>query len=163
MTNFLRETLDMRDTTVARRNESPKAVCNGKIIPYWNWENENPYLAAGGLVSNVTDMLKYLEYQIRNDNYFITKAHEVCYGSFKSNQNIGTCIGWHTYKKSNQLWHVGGVGTFRSSLIVNKKLQIGVAVLGNTQGIKSANVHYVAKMLYSEIKIRKINLQDVLS
>jgi len=68
------------------------------------------------------------------------------------------CIGWHTYKRSNQLWHVGGVGTFRSSLIFNKKRKLGVAVLGNAKGKASANSHYIAKMLYSELKKKRIRL-----
>lgn len=47
------------------------------------------------------------------------------------------CIGWHTYKRSNQLWHVGGVGTFRSSIIFNKKCRLGVVVLGSSKGKRS--------------------------
>lgn len=73
--------------------------------------------------------------------------------------NIMMCFGWHTYKKSNQLWHVGGVGTFRSSIIFNRVKKYGVVVLGNAKGIVGANVHYLAKMLYSEIKIKKIKLK----
>ena len=68
------------------------------------------------------------------------------------------CFGWHTYKKSNQLWHVGGVGTFRSSIILNKKLKLGVAVLGNAKGRATANCHYIAKMLCSELKNKRIKL-----
>lgn len=67
-------------------------------------------------------------------------------------------IGWHTYKKSNQLWHVGGVGTFRSSIIVNKKKKCGDVILRNALGKKGANLHYLAKMIYSELKINKIDL-----
>ena len=70
------------------------------------------------------------------------------------------CIGWHTYKKSNQLWHVGGVGTFRTSLILNKRLRLGVAVLGNAKGKASANVQYIAKMLHSELKKNRISLKE---
>ena len=67
-----------------------------------------------------------------------------------------------TDKRSNQLWHVGGVGTFRTSIIVNKKLRLGVVVLGNAKGRASANAHYIAKMLYSELKSKRINLHNVL-
>ena len=35
---------------------------------------------------------------------------------------------------------------------------MAVAVLGNAKGVASANVHYLAKMLYSEMKINKIAL-----
>ena len=37
-----------------------------------------------------------------------------------------------------------------------EKRKIGVVVLGNSKGVASANVHYLAKMLYSEMKINKI-------
>ena len=69
------------------------------------------------------------------------------------------CIGWHTYKNSNQLWHVGGVGTFRTSIVINKKQKLGVAVMGNAKGKASANAHYIAKMLYSELKNKRIKLK----
>ena len=56
---------------------------------------------------------------------------------------------------------MGGVGTFRSSVIFNKKRKLGVVVLGNSKGVASANVHYLAKMLYSEMKINKINFKAI--
>ena len=51
---------------------------------------------------------------------------------------------------------LGGAGTFRSSIIINKLKRCGG--LGNAKGIKSANVHYIAKMIYSEIKIKKVKI-----
>ncbi len=159
LTDFLAHDLSMHRTTITRQAASPKAVHNGKVIPYWTWEKNNPYLAAGGVTSNLEDMLTYIEAQIQREDDYITKAHTVCPASFKDNTRIGTRIGWHTYKKSNQCWHVGGVGTFRSSIIINRKRRLGVVVLGNTKGIKSANVHYIAKMLYSEMKMHRIHME----
>ena len=129
-------------------------------VHFWKWNRENPYIAGGGLVSNVQDMLAYIALQVEGEASYISSAHRLCEASVSDKRNIATCIGWHTYKKSNQLWHVGGVGTFRSSVILNKNRRIGVVVLGNSKGIASANVHYLAKMLYSEMKINKIDFRQ---
>lgn len=110
------------------------------------------------MVSNIEDVLRYIALQIESDKPYISSAHTICEESELKNNNHLMCIGWHTYKCSNQLWHVGGVGTFRTSIILNKKRKIGVAVLGNAKGKASANSHYIAKMLYSELKNKRIRL-----
>lgn len=159
ITDFTKSKLGMENTVISipKENRQPKAILGDKQIDFWRWDNSNPYIAGGGLVSNVSDMLRYISLEIESNSPYITKAHKICTASLSENKNIATCIGWHTYKKSNQLWHVGGVGTFRSSVIFNKKRKLGVVVLGNSKGVSSANVHYLAKMLYSEMKINKID------
>lgn len=72
---------------------------------------------------------------------------------------VRDCINKYLFLSENQSLTVGiyrGVGTFRSSIILNRPRKIGVVVLGNSKGRASANVHYLAKMLYSEMKIKKI-------
>ena len=158
ITEFVQGDLGMKNTVISISDpeRSPKAMLGKRSIGFWRWNEDNPYIAGGGLISNIGDMLNYIAIEIESKEPFITKAHRICEGSLSARKNIAVCIGWHTYKKSNQLWHVGGVGTFRSSVILNKKRKIGVAVLGNSKGVASANVHYLAKMLYSEMKINKI-------
>ena len=46
-----------------------------------------------------------------------------------------------------------------NDIVSNVKFFGGCA--GNTKGVASANVHYLAKMLYSEMKINKIDFQKV--
>ncbi len=155
---FLYDELGMHDTVILADplTRTPCATQKGHTLSFWRWERENPYIAAGGLVSNVTDMLQYIAVQIESEAPFVLEAHRLCPASVSADKNIATCIGWHTYKKSNQLWHVGGVGTFRSSLIFNRQRKFGVIVLGNAKGVVGANVHYLAKMLYSEFKNKRI-------
>lgn len=159
--NFIKNDLNLNETfielDIEKRN--PPAAKGEKLLPFWIWHRNNPYIAGGGLVSNISDVLKYIAMQIESDKPYISSAHKVCETSKLKNDNHLMCIGWHTYEKSNQLWHVGGVGTFRSSIIINKKLKLGVAVLGNAKGKSSANAHYIAKMLYSELKNNRINLK----
>ncbi len=158
--DFINNDLGLTETftTINEQKRNPPAVKGEKIISPWVWNKNNPYIAAGGMISNIKDILKYITLQIESDKPYITSAHTLCEESELKNNNHLMCFGWHTYKKSNQLWHVGGVGTFRSSLIFNKRLKLGVAVLGNSKGKASANTHYIAKMLYSELKNNRITL-----
>ena len=158
--NFVQDKLNMKNTVIALdpKTRHPLAADRNRIYDFWHWYDNNPYIAGGGLVSNLEDMMNYLSLELTSKEKYITSAHRICEKSISQGSNIATCIGWHTYVKSNQLWHVGGVGTFRSSVIFNKKRQMAVAVLRNAKGVASANVHYLAKMLYSEMKINKIAL-----
>lgn len=157
---FIREDLGLINTTVVTnlKSRSPAPSKGKKTPPFWVWNKDNPYIAGGGMVSNIVDVLRYIALQIENQEPYIVSAHAVCEKSAQKNDNHLMCIGWHTYQRSNQLWHVGGVGTFRSSIILNKKRKLGVAVLGNAKGKSSANAHYIAKMLYSELKNKRIRL-----
>lgn len=160
--DFINNDLGLEETFIelSFQKRNPPAVKGKKLLPFWVWKRNNPYIAGGGVVSNIGDILKYLALQIESDEPYITLAHTVCQTSEFKNDNHLMCMGWHTYKKSNQLWHVGGVGTFRSSLIFNKRLRFGVAVLGNAKGKTSANAHYIAKMLCSELKNNRICLNE---
>ncbi len=159
---FIQKDLGLKSTCVEKESENrvPLAAKGKKTLHFWVWKKDNPYIAAGGMVSNIVDVLNYIALQIEGDKPYITSAHAICEESASKKDNHLMCMGWHTYKRSNQLWHVGGVGTFRTSVIVNKKQKLGVAVLGNAKGRASANAHYIAKMLYSELKNKRIQLKD---
>lgn len=160
--DFIQNDLGLVNTKITEdhKNRTPLAIRGKKILPFWEWNNDNPYIAGGGIVSNIEDVLHYIALQIKSNKSYITEAHIICETSERKKDNHLMCIGWHTYKHSNQLWHVGGVGTFRTSVILNKKLKLGVAVLGNAKGKSSANAHYIAKMLYSELKNKRIKLNE---
>lgn len=159
---FVQKELGLLNTTVeaATKGRMPVAARGNKTLPFWVWNRNNPYIAGGGMVSNIEDMLQYIALQIESEKPYITEAHTVCVESEQKRSNHLMCIGWHTYQRSNQLWHVGGVGTFRASVIINKNRKLGVAVLGNAKGKASANAHYIAKMLYSELKNNRIRLKE---
>ena len=159
---FLQDELGMKGTHVATAAETrnPLPAYGSRTVDFWKWERDNPYVAGGGLVSNLPDMLTYIKHEIESEKEYITAAHKTCDGSVSAKTNHVSCIGWHTYKKSNILWHVGAAGTFRTSVVLNRKRRLGVVVFGNSKGVTSANVHYIAKMLYNEMKIKKINFKS---
>ena len=150
--------MKMNNTFLSLDSERLQGVLSDKYVKAWEWNLNNPYIASGGVVSNIYDMMKYVKEEIESNDDYILEGQEVNEDSFSKNGRIGMCLAWHTYKNSNQLWHVGGVGTFRSSVIINRKKKLGVMVLGNSKGKKSANVHYLAKMIYSELKLKRIRI-----
>lgn len=158
--DFIKTKLSLDNTFVKRIDDDsfPKAIKGKKELPFWIWNTNNPYIASGGIVSNITDMIKYIDLTINSNEDYIKNAH-IINEDIKTNSNIRICKGWHSYQKSNQLWHVGGVSTFRSTIIVNKIKKYGVVVLGNMKGKKSANVNYLAKMIYSELKYKRIKFK----
>lgn len=158
--NFIKNELELKSTHIARRSAREISYFKGKAVPSWDWELSNPYISGGGIVSNIVDMTEYAALQLKEIHSFIKTSHKLWENSFEKHGNVGSCLGWHTYKNSNQLWHVGGVGTYRTSMIFNVKKGISIIVMGNSKGKKSANVHYLAKLLYSDIKRNKLKAQN---
>lgn len=153
--DFIKNDLKLQDTNISYNID--KNLCGyikNRKIKSWEWNKENPYIAAGGITTTVDDMLKFISIQINSNSNYIKNCHIP--QDYKSMTNVRPCLGCHTYKKSNQLWHVGGVGTFRSSIIINKTKRVGIIVLGNGRGKNKANVHYICKLIYGEIKRNKI-------
>ncbi len=159
---FLHQTLQLTHTHwhAEEATRRPLAVHKGKPIPFWRWRQECPYLASGGLISTPEDVLRYMLIELESPLPFILAAQEPCRELLGKTKGLLPCVGWRSYQKSHRLWHVGGVGTFRSSVILNRQKQFGVAVLGNAKGKNRANVHHLAKLLYSELKVKKITFPE---
>jgi CubicO group peptidase (beta-lactamase class C family) len=156
---LIKEDFGFENTEIATEGRTANTFLKAKPIEPWHWEEDNPYIAGGGIVSDIVDMTAYGALQIESDVPFVGMTHILEESSFSKRGNIGTTLGWRTYKQSNQLWHVGAVGTFRCSMIVNCHSGMAVVVLGNAKGIRNANVHYLAKMLYSDLKNKRIKFE----
>ena len=147
---FIKEDLKLDNThTLIDYIPNTESVFRKKIIPRWNWNSDNPYISAGGICSNVFDMVKYMEIEMYSNMEYIKNCHIVNEDTKKRKDRILICPGWHAYKNGNHLWHVGGVGCYRSSVIISKNKRIGVIGLGNSCGKRNYNIHYLVKMLYS--------------
>ena len=89
----------------------------------------------------MANFIKY-EFKMINKEEFI----------FEKNHNLT----YFTNNKGSLFWHVGGVGYFRSALLINPRRKIGVVVLGNNIGRRGSNPYYIAKLLYTAIRRNKI-------
>lgn len=152
MNEFIKEDLKLNRTFLLneyRPNTNP--VFNNFIVGRWKWNCDNPYLSAGGICSNVCDMVEYMNIELNSKEYFITQCHIVNENTSIRKDKLLICPGWHAYKSGNHLWHVGGVGCYKSSVIISKNKNIAIVGLGNYKGHKSARVNNIVKMIYGYI------------
>ena len=65
LNEFIKEELELNNTHLLSEY-IPNTVGNKgkKISKNWVWKDNNPYIMAGGICSNLSDMMKYLELQI---------------------------------------------------------------------------------------------------
>ena len=89
---FVRERLNMKSTSVIAdpKMRAPISADGNRIYDFWKWEIQNPYIAGGGLVSNIEDMMSYLVLELTSKEKFITEAHKICQDSLSKSSNIAT-------------------------------------------------------------------------
>ena len=152
MNAFIRQAFNLNNTKCAIDNSlSRESFIGNKQVKPWEWNEDNPYVLGGGIVSTIDDMTSFVKQLIdRQDESFIKASFKCDKEDEKHN------LTWFLSKRKTSFWHVGGAGTFRSSMIINPKRRVGIVVLGNQMGRKSGNTHYLAKMIYTNIRRHKI-------
>ena len=111
----------------------------GDLSYHYNWNNGNPYIAAGGIVSNVTDLMKFAQMQMDTTHPFTEYAHRIWaddvdtgfdFPKFGLHSNaMGLC--WFIDNGINIIWHGGSVDTFETFIGFDKDTDIAVVVLSN--------------------------------
>ncbi len=105
---------------------------NGDVVPNW----DIPTLAgAGALLSNVEDMLTFLEANIGEPTTDLQRAMRVSHESRQQagpNMTIG--LGWHIRHTGNDVavWHNGGTGGYRTFAGFDPARRVGAVVLTNS-------------------------------
>jgi len=112
---------------------------SGDLNNYWEWTESDAYMPAGALLSNITDMMQYVQMQMGNELDYLSIAHEALVevnattGSYEKMgiyiDSIG--VGWMMDHKNNIIWHNGGTGNYNSYIGFDKENQIGVVILSN--------------------------------
>jgi len=105
----------------------------------WRWNNGNPYIAAGGIVSNVTDLMKFAQMQIDDRLSYAEFAHRVWAENVNTGfdfhelgyaaDSMGLC--WFIDRTNNIISHGGATSTFCTFLGFDKTEGIAVVVLSN--------------------------------
>jgi CubicO group peptidase (beta-lactamase class C family) len=106
---------------------------NGKAVSYWNLGD---FKAAGGLKSDLHDMLIYLQANISATN------PDIALSQHKTSQQQGFSRGlaWmiEPSSKDTMIWHNGGTAGFRSFCGFLKNKKNGVVVLSNSDAAADA-------------------------
>lgn len=111
---------------------------NGDLGRLWDWEPGDTYLSAGGLTTNIEDMLRYAQLQLDGESGF-AQCHEPIEqinAASKSYQAMGIrmdSIGmaWITDSENGFVWHNGGTGNYNSYLGFSPENNCAVVILSN--------------------------------
>jgi CubicO group peptidase (beta-lactamase class C family) len=141
MEDFIRQTLGLEYTAFDNMSDDFNA--------YWEWNNDDAYLAAGGLKSNVSDMLRYAEIQMNNELPYlrISKTPDNTINVY-ANYNSG--LAWLIDRESGIIWHNGETSSFNSFLGFDDN--IAVIVLSNIQKTEHINATTIGMKIIKELK-----------
>ena len=117
---YITDPFKMKSTGLTTKENLPSATgyFNGAAAEYWDM---NALKAAGGVKSNATDMLSYLEYIL---NHLANKILEsVTTVSAPINNRISIAKGWHLLTETGKpdiIWHNGGTYGFSTFCAFDK-------------------------------------------
>lgn len=127
---FAQDELGLADTKISDKS--------GDLGHYWDWKDTDAYLAAGGLTSNISDMLSYAQMQLEDSPYF-SACHSALetidastpdYRAMDINMDeIG--MSWIIDRENGIIWHNGGTGNYNSYLGFRPETGTAVVVLSN--------------------------------
>lgn len=106
---------------------------HGHVIP----AHTAPFGAAGGLSSTISDMLRYISWQLGEKAEALQLAHRPTVGDFNP---YAVGLNWRMLKKDNQrlLWQDGNMIGYSSLCVLHPELDLGMVVLTNQMDRTSA-------------------------
>jgi CubicO group peptidase (beta-lactamase class C family) len=113
---------------------------SGKAVSYWQF---GAFRAAGGLKSNMQDMMIYLRANMNNLNVDFSMSHKETDRQADFSRGLAWMI--EPFKGNTNIWHNGGTGGFRTWCGYLKDKKLGVVILSNS----SADVDDIALELLS--------------
>jgi serine-type D-Ala-D-Ala carboxypeptidase/endopeptidase len=140
--------LDMKQTFVSgERTDKLLAVgyTDKTNMKSWTWTDQSVLTGAGGIISNVEDMMKYLVAQMNTTNPMLKKTFELARQERAAAGNLTYQIGlgWHL-ADHKYIWHNGGTGGFRSYAGFDPENKRAIVILTNsTNGADDLGFHWL--------------------
>lgn len=125
----------------------------------WIWDDDNPFLASGGLFSTTKDMLAFLTYQMEHLDTLSPSLDK--YHRLNLNKNVFTGFSWNSFYNGKFYWHIGGQGYYRSYSLFDHKKEIAISIL-STVDINIQHVNRLGSSLYRNLKRNKAHIYDYL-
>ena len=130
----------------------------GDLGNYWDWRRDDAYLPAGGVLSNIEDMLTYAALVLNGTDGFDTytasiKEIRVASESYEQ-MNIrmdAVGYGWMIDEENGIIWHNGGTGHYNAYLGVKRDAGTAVVILPNLSPSKKIPATVMGAKLLLEI------------
>lgn len=129
---YITKPLKMSNTTLTYKTKESKEIAkgyNGKglLMPY------NPLIIgpAGGLYSNIPDMLNYINFHLNENDPVVALSHKTTYGNTNT---FAISLNWQINKTNEgyrRIFQSGGSFGFSSYLAVFPEVNIGIILLTN--------------------------------
>lgn len=148
---YICKPLGMKDTHIVLNNVQQKRFAQGynstgKAVGHWHFKS----MAGGGAIrSSVNDLMKYLRAHLQdNASTTLTGAFRLCERPTFEFSNGKMGLGWRTPDHLPGIfWKNGGTGGFRSYCAYNKKKQIAVVILSNSNvAVDKAGIDLIRKL-----------------
>ncbi len=122
---------------------------NDSLATYWNM---NSLRAAGGIKSDATDMLSYIEYVLKNNQSLVIQ--NITNPTLIINKRLQIAKGWHILSLSNKTslyWHNGGTYGFSTFCAFHRESGKGIFIAVNAVNknniVDGLGVEIMRKML----------------
>lgn len=130
MNQYLQEELQLQNTKISDGY--------GDLQKYWDWQEEDAYISAGAITSDIADMLAYAQIQMDGTGY-VNQCHESLKNINASTKIFKTMgihldkigMSWIIDNENNIIWHNGGTGNYNSYIGFNSDTHTAVVVLSN--------------------------------
>lgn len=131
MNNYIKNELKLNNTEVAKKD--------GNLKGYWQWKDQDGYIPAGAIKSNIKDMAMYLSIYMNNTLDYVScttdklkpiNASTKVYEQMNIHMD-GIGMTWILDEVNNLIWHNGGTSEFNAYMGFNKEKTKGVVILSN--------------------------------
>ena len=148
--NYAQKELELTNTHVGISKGDLNGYTAGNKVVNWEWKDNDAFLPAGSLVSNIGDMLKYTNIQISGEKKYLALGYEKYARTSDTQYDIG--LGWILDTKNNIIWHNGETYGFNSFIGFDRKHKIGIIVMANNAGQADNNSTIIGLKLLKELQ-----------
>lgn len=152
MDGFLKTDLGLHHTRLG--------LGEGDLSNYWTWAADDGYLPAGGLVSTIGDMLRYVQLHLDGALPYLRLATQPLLTARVSGgpyARLGlrmdeAAICWMIDRPKGLIWHNGGTGHFNAYLAMDYRRGLGVVVLSNLSYRRGIPATFLGLRLMEEMQ-----------
>lgn len=148
--DYIRNDLHLQNTQAAKQN--------GNLNKYWKWKQNDGYILAGSIISNIESMAIYLQLYMNNTisylpmTYFKIKdinANQAAYEAMNIRMDsVG--MTWMLDNRNDIIWHNGATTDFNSYIGFTQDRQRGVVILSNLNANDKISMTVIGAKLLTE-------------